>query len=78
MKRFLLLRQAMLTHDCQQKDAARIAGICDAAMSARMHGKAEFSAGEMVRLGKALDIAPADYFEVFLADTAAGMEGKRA
>lgn len=78
MKRFLLLRQAMLTHDCQQKDAARIVGICDAAMSARMHGRAEFSAGEMVRLGKALDIAPADYYEVFLADTAAGLEGKRA
>lgn len=78
MKRFLLLRQAMLTHDCQQKDAARIAGICDAAMSARMHGKAEFSAGEMVKLGKALDIAPADYFDVFLKDTAAGLEGKRA
>mgnify|MGYP000271809875 CR=1 FL=1 len=77
MKRFLLLRQAMLTHDCQQKDAARIVGICDAAMSARMHGRAEFSAGEMVRLGKALDIAPADYYEVFLADTAAGLEGKR-
>lgn len=77
MKRFLLLRQAMLTHDCQQKDAARIVGICDAAMSARMHGRAEFSAGEMVRLGKALDIAPADYYEVFLADTAAELEGKR-
>ena len=67
----------MLTHDCQQKDAARIVGICDAAMSARMHGRAEFSAGEMVRLGKALDIAPADYYAVFLADTAAGLEGKR-
>lgn len=77
MKRFLLLRQAMLTHDCQQKDAARIVGICDAAMSARMHGRAEFSAEEMVRLGKALDIAPADYYAVFLADTAAGLEGKR-
>ncbi len=76
MKRFLLLRQALLAHDFQQKDAARVAGICDAAMSARMHGKAEFSAGEIVKLGKALDIAPADYFDVFLADTAAGLEGK--
>lgn len=78
MKRFLLLRQALLAHDLQQKDAARIVGICDAAMSARMHGRAEFSAGEIVKLGRALNIDPSEYYKFFLADTAAQMEGKGA
>ena len=76
MKRFILLRQAMLARGLQQKDLAKIAGIGDSSMSARLHGRAEFTAGEMVKIGRALGLQPADYFLYFLADTAATMEGQ--
>lgn len=74
MKEFILLRQAMLARGLKQKDIAQIAGIGDSSLSARLHGRAEFTAGEMLRIGKALGLQPEDYFLYFLADTAATME----
>lgn len=74
MKKFILLRQAMLAKGLKQRDVATIAGIGDSSLSARLHGKAEFTAGEMLRIGKALGLQPDDYFLYFLADTAATME----
>ena len=76
MKKFILLRQAMLAHGMKQKDIARIAGLGDSSISARLQGRAEFTAGEMLRIGKALGLQPEDYFLYFLADTAATMEGQ--
>lgn len=76
MKRFLLLRQALLAHDMQQKDAARVMGLCDGALSARLYGRADFTATDMIRLGNALGIDPAAYYDYFLRDTAAQMEAR--
>lgn len=76
MKRFILLRQAMLAHGMRQKDLARIAGLGDSSISARLQGRAEFTSGEMVKIGKALGLQPDEYFLYFLADTAATMEGE--
>lgn len=75
MKKFILLRQAMLARGIKQKDLARIAGLGDSSISARLQGRAEFTAGEMVKIGRALGLQPDDYFLYFLADTAATMEG---
>ena len=74
MKRFILLRQAMLAHGMKQKDLARIAGLGDSSISARLQGRAEFTAGEMLKVGQALGLQPDEYFLYFLADTAATME----
>lgn len=74
MKKFILLRQAMLAHGLKQKDIAQIAGLGDSSISARLQGRAEFTAGEMVKIGQALGLQPEDYFLYFLADTAATME----
>lgn len=76
MKRFILLRQAMLAHGMNQRELASVAGIGDSSMSARLHGRAEFTAGEMLKIGQALGLQPDEYFLYFLADTAATMEGK--
>ena len=76
MKKFILLRQAMLAHGRNQRELASVAGIGDSSMSARLHGRAEFTAGEMLRIGMALGLQPEDYFLYFLADTAATMEGR--
>ena len=73
MKKFILLRQAMLARGLKQQDIATIAGIGDSSLSARLHGRAEFTAGEMVKIGQALGLQPDDYFLYFLADTAATM-----
>lgn len=78
MANFILLRQAMIANDLQQRDLAKIAGLSRGAFSARMHQKADFTAGDMVRIGKVLGLQPEDYYKYFLADTAAGLEGKRA
>lgn len=74
MKKFILLRQAMLARGLKQQDIATIAGIGDSSLSARLHGRAEFTAGEMVKIGQTLGLQPEDYFLYFLADTAATME----
>ena len=76
MKKFILLRQAMLAHGMNQRELASVAGIGDSSLSARLHGKAEFTAGEMVKIGEALGLRPDEYFLYFLADTAATMEGE--
>lgn len=78
MTNFILLRQMMLAHDLQQKDAAEAAGLSRSAFSARMHRRADFTAGEMLRIGKALGLQPEDYYRVFLAESAAQLEGTRA
>lgn len=75
---FLKLRQSALAHDMAQQDLAAIAGLSRGAFSARMHGRADFTAGEMVRIGRALGLQPADYYDFFLADTAATQAGGRA
>ena len=76
MKKFILLRQAMLAHGMKQKDLARIAGLGDSSISARLQGRAEFTAGEMVKIGKALGLQPDGYYLYFLSDTAAFLEGQ--
>lgn len=76
MKKFILLRQAMLAHGMKQKDLARIAGLGDSSISARLQGRAEFTAGEMLKIGQSLGLQPDEYFLYFLADTAATMEGE--
>mgnify|MGYP000064140209 FL=1 len=76
MKKFILLRQAMLAHGLKQKDIAKIAGLGDSSISARLQGRAEFTAGEMLKIGQALGLQPDEYFLYFLADTAATMEGE--
>lgn len=78
MTNFVLLRQQMIANDMQQKDLAEAAGLSRSAFSARMHRRADFTTGEMLRIGKALGLQPEDYYRVFLAETAAGLEGKRA
>lgn len=74
MKKFILLRQAMLAHGLKQKDLAKIAGLGDSSISARLQGRAEFTSGEMVKIGKALGLQPDDYYLYFLSDTASFLE----
>lgn len=76
MTNFILLRQQLLAHDLQMKDAAEAAGISRSAFSARIHRRADFTSGEMLRLGKALGLQPEDYYRVFLAESAAQMEAR--
>lgn len=76
MKKFILLRQSMLAHGMNQRELASVAGIGDSSLSARLHGKAEFTAGEMVKIGEALGLQPDDYYLYFLNDTASFMEGR--
>ena len=76
MKKFILLRQAMLAHGLKQKDLAKIAGLGDSSISARLQGRAEFTAGEMLKIGQALGLQPDDYYLYFLSDTAAFLEGQ--
>lgn len=76
MTNFILLRQMMLAHDLQQKDAAEAVGLSRSAFSARMHRRADFTAGEMLRIGKVLGLQPEDYYRVFLAESAAQMEAR--
>ena len=76
MKKFILLRQAMLAHGMNQRELASVAGIGDSSLSARLHGKAEFTAGEMVKIGEALGLQPDDYYLYFLNDTASFREGQ--
>lgn len=76
MTNFILLRQQLLAHDLQMKDAAEAAGISRSAFSARIHRRADFTTGEMLRLGKALGLQPEDYYKVFLAESAAQMEAR--
>ena len=77
MTNFVLLRQQMIANDMQQKDLAEAAGLSRSAVSARMHRKADFTTGEMLRIGKVLGLQPEEYYRVFQAETAAGREGKR-
>lgn len=77
MTTFLKLRQAMLAHDFQQRDLAEIAGISRGAFSARMHRRADFTAGEMVKIGQALGLQPTEYYDFFLADSSATQAGGR-
>lgn len=76
MTNFILLRQQLLAHDLQMKDAAEATGISRSAFSARIHRRADFTTGEMLRLGKALGLQPEDYYRVFLAESAAQMEAR--
>ncbi len=76
MTNFILLRQTMLAHDLQQKDIAEAAGLSRSAFSARMHRRADFTTGEMLRIGKVLGLQPEDYYRVFFAESAAQLEGK--
>ena len=76
MTNFVLLRQQMIAHDFQMKDLAEAAGLSRSAFSARMHRKADFTSGEMLRIGKVLGIQPEDYYRVFLAESAAQMEAR--
>lgn len=66
----------MLAHDLQQKDAAEAAGLSRSAFSARIHRRADFTTGEMLRIGKVLGLQPEDYYNVFMAeaDTQTGRE----
>lgn len=68
MTNFILLRQMMLAHDLQQKDAAEAAGLSRSAFSARIHRRADFTTGEMLRIGKVLGLQPEDYYNVFMAE----------
>lgn len=76
MTNFILLRQTMLAHDLQQKDIAEAAGLSRSAFSARMHRRADFTTGEMLRIGKVLGLQPGDYYRVFLAESATQLEDK--
>ena len=64
-QRFFNLRVKFMEHDLTQEEAAKIAGISPSAMVNRMAGRDPFSAWEMQRLAKALDIAPTDYGKYF-------------
>lgn len=78
MTSFILLRQRMIACDLQQKDVAEAAGLSRSAFSARMHRRADFTVGEMLAIGRVLDLQPDDYYRVFMAEADAQMEGKRA
>ena len=68
MTNFVLLRQQMIAHDFQMKDIAEAAGLSRSAFSARIHRRADFTAGEMLRIGKVLGLQPEDYYNVFMAE----------
>lgn len=68
MTNFVLLRQRMIEHDFQMKDVAEAAGLSRSAFSARIHRRADFTVGEMLRIGKALGLQPDDYYNVFMAE----------
>lgn len=68
MTNFVLLRQRMIEHDFQMKDAAEAAGLSRSAFSARIHRRSDFTVGEMLRIGKALGLQPDDYYNVFMAE----------
>lgn len=68
MTNFVLLRQQMIAHDFQMKDIAEAAGLSRSAFSARIHRRADFTVGEMLRIGKALGLQPDDYYNVFMAE----------
>ena len=68
MTNFVLLRQRMIEHDFQMKDVAEAAGLSRSAFSARIHRRADFTVGEMLRIGKALGLQPEDYYNVFMAE----------
>ena len=76
MKKFILLRQALLAHGMNQRELASVAGIGDSSMSARLHGRAEFTAGEMLKIGQALGLRPDDSYLYFLADSMSFLEGQ--
>lgn len=76
MTNFILLRQRMIEHDFQMKDIAEAAGLSRSAFSARMHRRADFTTGEMLRIGRVLNLKPEDYYRVFLAESAAKMEAR--
>ena len=76
MKKFILLRQALLAHGMNQRELASVAGIGDSSMSTRLHGRAEFTAGEMLKIGQALGLQPDDYYLYFLADSMSFLEGQ--
>ena len=76
MTNCVLLLQQMIAHDFQMKDLAEAAGLSRSAFSARMHRKADFTTGEMLRIGKVLGIQPEDYYRDFLAESAAQMEAR--
>lgn len=76
MKKFILLRQALLAHGMNQRELASVAGIGDSSMSARLHGRAEFTAGEMLKIGQALGLRPDDYYLYFLADSMSFLDGQ--
>ena len=63
MTNFVLLRQQMIAHDFQMK-----AGLSRSAFSARIHRRADFTTGEMLRIGKVLGLQPEDYYNVFMAE----------
>lgn len=74
---FIRLKQEALARGLAQKDLAAAAGLSSGAFSARMHLKADFTAGEMVKIGKVLGIEPTEYYDYFLADTAAQAGGRK-
>ena len=76
MKKFILLRQAMLAHGMNQRELASVAGIGDSSISARLQGRAEFTAGEMLKIGQALGLQPDDYYLYFLTDSMSFLEGQ--
>lgn len=68
MTNFVLLRQQMIAHDFQMKDIAEAAGLSRSAFSARIHRRADFTTGEMLRIGKVMGLQPEDYYNVFMAE----------
>lgn len=58
----------MIAHDFQMKDIAEAAGLSRSAFSARIHRRADFTTGEMLRIGKVLGLQPEDYYNVFMAE----------
>lgn len=70
-QKFFNLRVKFMENDLTQEEAAKIAGISPSAMVNRMSGRYPFSAWEMQRLAKALDIAPADYGKYFFSGVSA-------
>lgn len=70
-QRFFNLRVKFMENDLTQEEAAKIAGISPSAMVNRMSGRYPFSAWEMQRLAKALDIAPTDYGKYFFPGVSA-------
>ena len=59
----------------QPGEEAALAARCP---DAALHRRADFTTGEMLRIGKVLGLQPDDYYRVFLAESAAGLEGKKA